>query len=219
MYELYAFVAGPMVWGAFAVCIGGLLWRGGSLYLLLRRNDRMIFSYLDAGYALRSVAVWSVPYATRSMRKHPVMTGVAFLFHICIIVTPFFLAAHVFMLDEALGIAWVVLDDRVADGMTLLVIGACVFFAARRMLLPEVRYVTDWTDMALLFLVALPFVTGYLAYHQIGDYLTMILLHILAAEVLLVAIPFTRLSHMLLAGCIRGYAASEFGGVRNVKDW
>jgi hypothetical protein len=41
----------------------------------------------------------------------------------------------------------------------------------------------------------------------------------LSAELLLVAIPFTRLSHMLLAPLTRAYIGSEFGMVRHVKDW
>jgi hypothetical protein len=71
----------------------------------------------------------------------------------------------------------------------------------------------------ILFLVALPFLTGLLAYHQIFDYPTMIILHVLAAELLLVLIPFTWLSHLLLYPMVRGYMGSEFGAVRHVKDW
>ena len=45
------------------------------------------------------------------------------------------------------------------------------------------------------------------------------ILHILSGEVLLVAIPFTRLSHMLFAPLTRSYMGSEFGNVRNARDW
>ncbi len=36
---------------------------------------------------------------------------------------------------------------------------------------------------------------------------------------MLVAIPFTRLSHMLFAPLTRAYMGSEFGGIRHAKDW
>ena len=42
---------------------------------------------------------------------------------------------------------------------------------------------------------------------------------ILSGEIMLAAIPFTRLSHMLLYVFNRGYIASEFGAVRKVQDW
>jgi nitrate reductase gamma subunit len=45
------------------------------------------------------------------------------------------------------------------------------------------------------------------------------ILHIISGEVMLVAIPFTRLSHMLFAPLTRAYMGSEFGGVRHAKDW
>jgi nitrate reductase gamma subunit len=71
----------------------------------------------------------------------------------------------------------------------------------------------------VLALVAFPFVTGFLAYHQIGDYKFMIILHILSGEIWLAAIPFTRLSHMVMAPFTRGYIGSEFGAVRKARDW
>jgi hypothetical protein len=36
---------------------------------------------------------------------------------------------------------------------------------------------------------------------------------------MLVAIPFTRLSHMLFSIFTRAYMGSEFGKVRHAQDW
>ncbi len=41
----------------------------------------------------------------------------------------------------------------------------------------------------------------------------------LAGELMLVAIPFTKLSHMLVFAFTRAYMGSEFGSVRNSRDW
>jgi nitrate reductase gamma subunit len=103
--------------------------------------------------------------------------------------------------------------------MTLIVIAACVFFLVRRLVNPEVKYVTSASDYILLAIVAAPFITGFLAYYQWFDYQTLMVLHIFAGEVMLVAIPFTRLSHMLFAPLTRAYMGSEFGGVRHARDW
>jgi nitrate reductase gamma subunit len=67
--------------------------------------------------------------------------------------------------------------------------------------------------------VAAPFITGFLVYYQWFGYQTLLILHILSGEIMLVAIPFTRLSHMLFAPLTRAYMGSEFGGVRHAKDW
>jgi len=79
--------------------------------------------------------------------------------------------------------------------------------------------VTSVSDYALLGLVAAPFVTGLLAYFQLGDVRVMTLAHILSGELMLGAIPFTRISHMLYAPLTRAYLGSEFGGVRHARDW
>jgi nitrate reductase gamma subunit len=70
-----------------------------------------------------------------------------------------------------------------------------------------------------LAIVVAPFVTGFLAYHQWLGYKFWLILHILSGEIMLVAIPFTRLSHMFFFPMTRGYLGSEFGYVRHVKDW
>ena len=103
--------------------------------------------------------------------------------------------------------------------MTFIVIAGCVFFLIRRLKLPEVKFVTSASDYIILAIVAAPFVTGFLAYHQWFGYQFLLILHIISGEVMLMAIPFTRLSHMLFAPLTRAYMGSEFGGVRGAKDW
>ena len=53
----------------------------------------------------------------------------------------------------------------------------------------------------------------------VGNYDFWIVAHVLAGEIMLVAIPFTRLSHMLFSPLTRAYMGSEFGGIRHARDW
>lgn len=190
-----------------------------STLAVAKQKDQVLLNYVSFKYAMRSIINWSIPLNTTNMRLHPVFTSVAFFFHIAFFVLLVFVSAHQIMIEEGFGIGWPALPDSVADIVAFVVLGVCVFFAVRRMIRPEVKYVTDWTDYGLLALVTAPFLTGVLAYHQVGDYMTMVILHMVSAEILLVAIPFTRLSHMLLAPLTRGYIGSEFGMVRHVNDW
>ena len=219
MHSLYNFVSGPLVWLAFIIFIGGCLYRLISLIVLVHKKEKFIYSYMSLKYSLRSIVRWSTPFATENMRRHPVMTIVAYVFHICLILTPIFLLAHVTLVDESWDLSWWTLPDALAAIMTLLVIGACVFFLVRRLVNPEVQYVTSASDYILLAIVAAPFITGFLVYYQWFGYQTLLILHILSGEIMLVAIPFTRLSHMLFAPLTRAYMGSEFGGVRHAKDW
>lgn len=219
MNALYQFVSGPLVWASFALFLGGSAWRLYSLVSLSRKKDVYVFEYFSLPYALRSIVHWMVPFMNVNSRQNPILTVVAFIFHLFLIIAPLFVIGHVVMLDKAFGISWVTLPDGAADAMSLAVIGACVFFAVRRMTVREVKYVTSASDYVILVLAAAPFVTGILAYHQLFNSGFMTILHILTGEAMLVAIPFSRLSHMLYAPLTRAYIGSEFGAVRHARDW
>jgi nitrate reductase gamma subunit len=146
-------------------------------------------------------------------------TIVTFFFHLCLLLLPVFLTAHVVMFSFAWGPSWSTVSASAADWLTVLVLLAAVFFLLRRLMLPEVRFVTFPSDYLLLAIAAAPFVTGFIARHQWFDYETMVLIHMIAGAVMLMAIPFTRLSHMLYFPFTRAYMGSEFGAVRNARDW
>ncbi len=208
-----------MVWISVMVFVVGSFYRLLSLAALAAKKDRTAVSYFQFRYACRSIGHWIIPFAAISMRRHPVMTMVSFLFHICIIVTPLFLLEHMILIKESWNVSWWFLPDMIADAMTLMVIGSCLFFIFRRIILPEARYLTTASDYILLVLVAAPFISGFWAVHQWPGYVWASLFHIVSGEILLIAIPFTRLGHMLFFPLTRGYMGSEFGGVRKAKDW
>jgi nitrate reductase gamma subunit len=162
---------------------------------------------------------WMTPFGTTSMRKNPMMTLAAFVFHICALVTPLFLYAHVILIKEAWNIGWWYIPDPIADVMCFLAMAGCAFFLFRRIVQPEVRYLSSPSDYGLLVLVAAQFVTGFWAYHQLPGAAVATILHMLSGEILLAAIPFTRLSHMFFFVFTRGYIGSEFGAVRHAQDW
>ncbi|MGD1975022.1 MAG: respiratory nitrate reductase subunit gamma [Desulfobacterales bacterium] len=219
MHSLYNFVSGPLVWLAFIIFIGGSIYRLIRLISLVHKKEPFIYSYMSLKYGLRSILRWSTPFATENMRKHPALTIVAFAFHICLILTPIFLLAHVMLVDESWNLSWWTLPDGAAEIMTLIVIAGCVFFLVRRLVNPEVKYVTSASDFIILAIVAAPFITGLIAYYQWFGYQFFMILHILSGEIMLVAIPFTRLSHMWFAPLTRAYMGSEFGGIRHARDW
>jgi nitrate reductase gamma subunit len=219
IYDIYAFLAGPMVWIAGLIFVIGSIYRIASMLRLARRKDPMVYEYFNFYYALRSIVHWIIPFAGANMRRHPAMTLISFIFHICLMVLPVFLFAHVILIKESWNIAWWVLPDAAADVMTIIVLFCCIFFALRRIMLPEVRYLTTFTDYLTLLMVAAPFATGFWAYHQLAGHEWALILHMLSGEILIAAIPFTKLSHMLFFPFIRGYAGSEFGAVRHARDW
>jgi len=219
MHDLYNFVRGPLAWVAFIIFIGGSLYRLISMITLASKKDGVVFEYFSLYYGLRSILHWITPFGTTNWRMRPVFTIVTFAFHICLLAAPIFLLAHIILWDESFNISWWSLPDSVADIMAIIVVVCCGYFLWRRLTQPEVKFVTFGADYVILAIVAAPFVTGFLAYHQWIEYKFILILHMLAGEIMLAAIPFTRLSHMLYAPFTRAYMGSELGSVRHVKDW
>ncbi|MBW1954432.1 MAG: nitrate reductase [Deltaproteobacteria bacterium] len=219
MHDVYQFVSGPLAWVAFLLFIGGSLYRIIAMLAEVKEKEPFIFTYMSLKYSLRSILHWITPFATYNWRRNPVLTVVTFVFHICLFACPIFLLAHVTLWDEAWDIRWWTLPDAVADVMTVIVIACCLFFLIRRVTQREVKFVTYPSDYVVLGIVAAPFLTGFLAYHQWFTYPVFMILHVLAGEVMLAAIPFTRLSHMLFSPFTRAYMGSEFGVIRKSKDY
>ncbi len=219
MHAVYAFVAGPLAWAAFVLFFGGIIFRLVQLVMLVNKSEKFIFTYMSLKYSLRSIGHWMVPFATVNWRKRPILTIVTFVFHLCLLFMPIFLLSHVVLWDENWNVSWWTLPDAVADVMTVLVIAGSFFFWVRRYSQPEVRFVTDWSDYLLLAIVAAPFVTGFIAYHQLFAIEWMTIVHMICGEIMLAAIPFTRLVHMVFAPLTRAYMGSEFGKVRHARDW
>ncbi|MBU4344419.1 MAG: respiratory nitrate reductase subunit gamma [Desulfobacteraceae bacterium] len=215
---MYKFVSGPLVWLAFIIFIGGSLYR---IYYMLQntKKEKVVFPHMSLEHSLASLAHWVIPFNNQYMRKRPIFTIVSFAFHICLVITPIFLLAHVILWDESWNMSWWTIPETVTDWMTIIVIVGCIFFLYRRLTDPVVKNVTDGSDYLLLAITVLPFITGFIAYHQLFAYKTMLIIHILAGEIMLIAIPFTRLSHMLFFVFTRAYFGSEQGHVKHSKDW
>ena len=219
MQTLYTIATGPLLWGAFAVFIAGSVWRIGAMIALARKKEMSSVAYMSVGYSFRSIFRWLTPFATLGWKANPGMTLAAFAFHLSLLLLVLFTPGHTVMWDYNFGIGLWSLPEGLADGLTVAAVACCLFFFYRRVAVPAVRYVTTSHDWAVLVLVLLPFVSGILAKWQIGDSLFMSLVHVLSGEAVLVAIPFTRLSHALFSPFTRAYMGSEFGGVRHVPDW
>jgi nitrate reductase gamma subunit len=219
MNAIYEFVTGPLAWLAWTAFIVGSAWRLASMYKLAKTKDASSIAFMSWKYSLRSIAHWITPFATLGWRKNPALTVATFLFHILLFAVPIFVTAHVMLWDQFFGISFPAIPDPIGDYLTIVVVVLCLYFAYRRIQDPNVRYITKPADWLALAIVFAPFLTGFLAFRQIFPYDVMVILHIVAGEIMLVAIPWTRLSHMIFAVFTRSYMGSEFGGVRHARDW
>lgn len=213
------FIMGPMVWISFIVFLGGLGFRMVRFISELKRKEAYIFSYMTFFHSFRSIGAWMIPFLAVSARKRPFFYGMSYLFHLLLFAVPIFLSGHVMLVQDSFSVSWPVLDGHIANTLTVVVIAALLFFAARRFTVPEVKFLTSATDFLLITVVLVPFLTGFLAWHQFFAYQWVMIVHILSGELMLIMIPFSRFSHMMFAPFTRAYIGSEFGNVRHARDW
>jgi nitrate reductase gamma subunit len=212
---MYDFVTGPLAWLAFIVFFVGVITR---VVLYIRgldwKLDRVTYS-VNVSYgvkgAVRSILQWIFPFGTHSWRNNPFTTVLVFAFHIGILFTPIFLIAHNIILWERWGIRFWTISEPVADFLTLSVMVAAVFLVLRRIALSEVRILTTGNDYLVLLIAVAPFFTGYMAHLQVADYQFWLILHILSGEIMLMAIPFTKLSHAVGFFLSRAQIGMDFG--------
>ena len=212
---MYQFITGPLLWLSFAIFAVGCIVRI-VLYIkgLDWQMDRVAYTaHLSYGIkgAIRSIVFWLLPFGTKSWRFYPVFTVMFFVFHICLIFTPLLLVAHNVILKQRWGISLFTLPEGVTDIMTVAVIIAVIFMIVRRIALSEVRILTSAYDYIILAITVAPFVTGFIAYHMAPGYTFWLMAHIITGEIMLIAIPFTKLSHFVLFFMSRAQLGMDYG--------
>jgi len=217
MDALYNLATGPLLMFSFLVFVLGCAARVVFFVRLARSKDLPVFQGFKPQWAARSIVHWLLP-ANITAKASPFVTGFGFLFHIPLLACALFCQAHVVLVDQAWGLSWWSMPDEITDLLALIFFAAAAFFAARRLLAPEVKILTTAADWLALAVAVAPMLTGFLAYRQIGDYNLMITLHVLSGNLLLLAIPFTKLSHMILFFVSRAVTGSDFGK-RQVGAW
>jgi len=216
---MYNFLTGPALWATFIIFGGGLLLRIVWLYRLSRKKDQVVYNHASFAWGVKSIFYWMLPWGSASMRLQPVFTLMVFVFHVTLLAVPLFFYAHNILWDEAFGISLWSMPNLWADVMSVILIASIMYLAIRRIVRSEVRIPTGAWDYILLGITALPFLTGFLAYHQLGPYEPIMIAHVLTAELLLILIPFTKLGHMILFFFTRAFIGFEMGGRRGARSW
>lgn len=215
---MYDFLTGPMLWLSFAVCLIGLAVR--AVWYVRGLNwqlDRVAYGYDTPNAlkgALKSILFWLTPLGSRSWRMKPGFMVLFFGLHLGLVLVPLFLDGHAIILRERFGLAWPTLPAGLADGLTIAAIVAGALILLRRFALPEVRIITTGHDLLIMLVSLAPLVTGFVAAHMTGDNSGWLLAHIVSGEIMLIAIPFTKLSHVVLFFCSRAQIGVDFGTKR-----
>lgn len=211
---MQSFLAGPGLVISLLVFALGMAWRivwyiRGLDWRLERVAYRPQFKRGIKG-AASSVLRWLLPFGTFGWRSKPFFTLFTFLFHIGVVLVPLFLAGHAVIIRSTFGVRWPSMPQALADVLVLLAVIGLVFLILRRLTLPEVRILTSREDWIVLALAGVPLVTGFFAAAHLGGYDFWLTLHMLSGQIMLIAAPFTKLSHIVLYFMSRGQIGMDF---------
>lgn len=163
-----------------------------------RRNPDKILPWKEIG---KQTLGWLAP-VRRLWRQRPFYGTASLLFHVGLLAVPVFLAAHVLLWKRSAGIAWPAIPQTVADWLTLLVIATGVALFLGRAIPAAARALSRLQDYMWPLLLVVPFATGYVCSHAALSpkaYQAVMLLHVYAADLILILIPFTKIAHCVLA--------------------
>lgn len=191
----------------------GPLFRFALLFMVLGLGRHLVLTFLairraiakagDKDVPLRRIALatlgWLFPFT--KMRPRRIYSFLSIAFHAGIIITPLFLAGHIALWQRGLGFGWPAIGNSLADVLTLVVMVSVVGLVVGRQWTGEARSLTRSQDIILLLLVALPFASGFILAHPAlspFDASAAMLVHALSADLVMVLIPTTKLSHCVL---------------------
>ncbi len=191
----------------------GPLFRFSLAFMMLGLLRRALLTWLDFRRALRRAGDPRLPHQTlvratrewllpfRQVRERPWYSIATFLLHLPILVVPVFLAGHLVLWQGRPGTPLPAIPNVVADVLTLTALVAGLALLLQRALDRAVRPLSRVSDHLLILLVMTPFLTGFLVMHPEANpfpFAPVFLIHILSADLIMLAVPLTRISHMLL---------------------
>jgi nitrate reductase gamma subunit len=141
-----------------------------------------------------------------------------YIFHIGLFITIFLFAPHILMFKDVFGFGWPSLPTPVVDAMAVVTIITLLAVLAHRMRNTVLKFISTKEDYIVWLVTILPLITGYIAFHRIGTTApTLLAIHILSVELLLVTFPFTKLMHTFTVVLSRWYGGA-ISGYRGVES-
>ncbi len=142
---------------------------------------------------------WLFPM--EKLKDRIVLSLTSVSFHIAILIVPIFLGGHIALWARGLGVSWPAIPNLLADVLTVVAIVTAVALVIQRAAARPTRSLSRFQDYVIPLIVAVPFATGFLVMHPAVNpfsYEAMLLVHVMSANLLLVLIPITKLSHIAL---------------------
>ncbi|MCU0835304.1 MAG: hypothetical protein MUC77_12875 [Chromatiaceae bacterium] len=202
---------GPMFDWAIAIFALGMLARLVEIFMLGRKPNYAEPRGGEWGPGFRTIFTRSVADAG-TFQRAPFNVVIGTVWHVGFFIALLLFIPHIELIYSVLGIRWPGLPNPVVDAVTAITILAMIGALIHRLRNPVMKHISTFEDYLVWTVTFLPLITGYIAYHRMIDPYPLALgLHILAAEIFLIVLPFTKLTHMFTVFIARWYNGAIFG--------
>lgn len=202
---------GPMFSIAVSIFALGLIARFVEMHLLGRAPNYAEPRAGEWGPGFRTVLSRTVA-DPGTFKRAPFNVVVGWLWHIGFLIALLLFIPHIELIKGVLGISWPGLPNPIVDlatGVTLIALIATLVHRLNHKVKRHISTIEDYVVWAVVFMVVL---TGYIAYHRlVNPYPLALGMHILCAEIFLIILPFTKLTHIFTAFVARWYNGAAFG--------
>ena len=196
---------------ALAIFTAGMLLRLIEILSLGRKPDLSEHRGSGAMGGIRTIFSRSIPRAA-IFAKEPLRIINGYVMHIGLFVVIFLYGPHIEFIQTTFGVSWPNLPSGMIDAATAITILSLTVALILRMNTKTLRFLSNFGDYWAWLVTTLPVVTGYLAFnHLLLPYTLMLALHILSIELLLISIPFSKLTHMFSFVLSRWYQGHQAG--------
>jgi len=213
--ELLNWARGPGLQIATIIFVAGVVIRIIEILMLGRRPNLAEAKGSEMSAGLKTMVSRTVPDRATFKRSSFTITA-GYFFHLGLFITFFLFAPHILLIKDVIGFGWPALPTPVVDAFAVITIISLLAVLVNRLTNKVMRYLTNFGDLLTWFLTLAPLITGYIAFHRIGFTApTLLAMHILSVELLLVVFPFTKLMHAFTLFLARWYngAISGYRGV------
>ncbi len=201
--EILNFSRGLLFKAALLIFVGGMTYRLVRVLLLGWRRDRAKSAGSKVGGTLKAylkslLILPFIPWVKRTFPRNILTYVAGGLFHLSLFVVLIFGVPHMLVVKSVTGIGLPTLPTPIVDWAAAVGIAAMVMLLINRFVQPVLRLISGWPVRLNWIFVFLPMVTGYMmTHHMFFRYEVLFSLHMIAVDILLIWIPFSRISHFL----------------------
>jgi len=209
---LLDFARGPGLQWALWIFVFGVTWRiVGAMFLMAKKDLSKARRKKHVADGVRTIITRSVPahsFEKRIRFQH--ISGYAW--HFALFISVLFFAPHILFFESLLGFSWPHLPNTIILFTAAAATAILIALLFRRATHPVQRFISNADDYISIFVVLIPLVTGILAFAHVGArYETLLAIHLLSVEAMLVWFPFGKLMHTAMTMPSRYQAGTSFG--------